>query len=967
MPPPFTKASASTWLGDRIRVVIGSSSRVVHADPPPACREEEAFYARYDWCLNPILTVGQLFQRLHEEIAAAPGLTAPWQREEARINLYLFVCAIAATVDDYLSRSIGDLSPIAAHFPRLRPAVRLAERVQRGVESLRGAMRDRAVARWGRRWRTCVDAACDVLIAAAEPGDRRWIELESRLREESPASVPSQVLGRRMAIPAAFRNQDLTHHDVATLADRVASKRRSARRVRPLVVAGLRTAGAYFAPLLAAHLTARGVPDVSWMTIRPKRGPSSGERRRLRTLRADGADVVVVDEPPNSGGTFRLALAILARAGVPQDRVTVAVPRSPAKADWTLPGSRLVLLDPPDYHKVRLLEPAAIAPLLQAYCGENTRIPRNAQVDALNARLRELHREGFHVRHKRVMELRDIHPGAPPTSMYVVAKSVGWGWLGYHAYIAGMRLAGMVPRVLGLRDGLLISEWVGALEVDAARAAPDVPISTLATYLAARARRLRLLEDPGFDGLADVRTGWRELVNLLRRAYGLYFGRLKIAALRRRLRRLIPPQPALIDGRMRPKEWVANGSGTFKADFEHHNFGKTELNVVDPAYDLGVTTLEFGQSPTAERQLVETYARESGDAGVEDRVVLYQLLHGVQLMNEELARASSDDSADRHEWNRRYLTTRHILASLLNRFLATHLSTSPPVKWTKRLFFLDLDGVFDSEAFGFPHTTTSGLAALDLLRAHGFSVLVHTGRSVEDVRSYCRDYGLPGGVGELGSVLVDAVADREIPLIDDQARAQLERCRTALTRLPGVFVDPMYRHAVRAYRITDERTVPLPRPQVEEVLREERLDRLKVSPSSVDVIVLARGVDKGQGLKAAKEYLGCADQPVAAIGDSDRDVPMLVAADLAYAPSGCSAAVRALGAEGRCRILRQPMQHGLLRAARELARQEPAVATLEVRPAGRLAPAADLLKTLLRVAERSRFRQFLGALAWWRL
>ena len=179
----------------------------------------------------------------------------------------------------------------------------------------------------------------------------------------------------------------------------------------------------------------------------------------------------------------------------------------------------------------------------------------------------------------------------------------------------------------------------------------------------------------------------------------------------------------------------------------------------------------------------------------------------------------------------------------------------------------------------------------------------------------------------------------------------------------------MYRHAVRAYRIADERTVPLPRPQVEEVLREERLDRLKVSPSTVDDIVLARGVDKGQGLKAAKEYLGCVDEPVAAIGDSDRDVPMLAAADIAYAPSGCSAAVRALSAEGRCRIIPRPMQHGLLRAARELARGQPATVppSGDARPAAPLAPAADLLETLLRVAERSRFRQFLSALAWWRL
>ena len=84
-------------------------------------------------------------------------------------------------------------------------------------------------------------------------------------------------------------------------------------------------------------------------------------------------------------------------------------------------------------------------------------------------------------------------------------------------------------------------------------------------------------------------------------------------------------------------------------------------------------------------------------------------------------------------------------------------------RWSKRLFFLDLDGVFDCDALGFPHTTPSGLAALRLLRAHDVSVVLNTGRGVEDVRDYCRAYDLAGGLGEFGSVFVDAVAGRTLP------------------------------------------------------------------------------------------------------------------------------------------------------------------------------------------------------------
>jgi hydroxymethylpyrimidine pyrophosphatase-like HAD family hydrolase len=948
---------------------VASSLGLTADQPLPlAFREEETFYTRYDWCLNPILTLRDLFRRLREELDRAPTLGAPWQRAESRINLYLFTCAIACTADDYLCRPIGDLTPVATHFPRLRFLVNLGQGVLDTAQALRSGVADRRVARWRREWQQCVDHASSLLVRQAEPGERRWMELDARIRELAGSALPSRLLRRRMTVPAAFRNQDLAHHDLGVLARRLLTRPPPAGK--PLVVVGLRTAGAYLAPLIKAYLTASGVPVAAWLTIRPKGRLSSRERRQLRRVGASGSPVVVVDEPPNSGDTLKLTIGILEGAGVAEDRITIAVPRNPAKADWTLKGRRVVTLDPPDYHKRSRLDPGAIAPLFREYFGPNARLPQNAAVEELNRALEAHHREGFHVRLKRVYEVRTIRRGADPITTFVIAKSVGWGWLGYHAYIAGIRLAGVVPPVIGMRDGLLFTKWIGELTPPEARRIPDVSVHALASYVASRARRLRLTEDPCYENLHYGRTGWSELVNLLRRAYGLYVGRLKIPALHKRLRRLITPVPALIDGRVKPDEWVAAGPGTgvLKADFEHHSFGKTELNVADPAYDLACATFNFGLEPEPERRLVQEYARQSGDRLVEDRVLLYQLLHGSLAMATAVDRAARDPAGTRHDWNRRYLGARAFLTSRLARFAAGRIPAPARVAWTKRLFFLDLDGVFDSEALGFPHTTPSGLAALELLRAHGVSVVVHTGRSIEEVHNYCRDYSLPGGVGELGSVFLDAVAGREIPLVNDQALDQLGRCREALARLPGVFVDPTYRYAVRAYRIVQERTLPPPVEQVEQVVREAGLDLLSVSPSSVDVIVLARGVDKGRGLTAARDYLRCLDQPVAAIGDSDRDIPMLEAADLAFAPSGCSAGVRALGDRGRCHITRAPMQRGLLRAAREMARLGPETAATPMREApAPSTPGAELIESLLSAAERPRLRQFLGALAWWGL
>src|SRR5579885_3566848 len=66
-------------------------------------RSEREFYSQYGWCLNPLLTVRELFFRLKEELARYGSQPCEWQREEARINVFLFIAAIACTVDDAYS------------------------------------------------------------------------------------------------------------------------------------------------------------------------------------------------------------------------------------------------------------------------------------------------------------------------------------------------------------------------------------------------------------------------------------------------------------------------------------------------------------------------------------------------------------------------------------------------------------------------------------------------------------------------------------------------------------------------------------------------------------------------------------------------------------------------------------------------------------------------------------------------
>src|SRR5262249_14928945 len=192
------------------------------------------------------------------------------------------------------------------------------------------------------------------------------------------------------------------------------------------------------------------------------------------------------------------------------------------------------------------------------------------------------------------------------------------------------RLAGEVPAVIGLRQGLLFSEWLDAGGPGLADA--SLP-ATLGSYVANRVRRLPLSEDPCFQPPRYRWTGWDELSHLLRRVYGPYVGRLKRRALTHQLRRYVAPRPTVVDGHMRPGEWIGTWAGLRKVDAEQHNFGGGELDVVDPAYDLAAAAMEHSLSRDQVDELLGAYRRQGGDPAVSDRLILYDLLYGVVTMN----------------------------------------------------------------------------------------------------------------------------------------------------------------------------------------------------------------------------------------------------------------------------------------------------------------------------------------------
>jgi hydroxymethylpyrimidine pyrophosphatase-like HAD family hydrolase/adenine/guanine phosphoribosyltransferase-like PRPP-binding protein len=912
---------------------------------------EDRFYSRYDWCLNPILSIEQLLDRFQEEVDAFPGLEG-WQREESRINLYLFACAIACTADDYFGPTRPPLSLRYSRVPQLRLLVACADWLLNIAGSLLTIVRDFRARRWRKQWNSCVEDACEILLDESCASDR-IARLKTKSSRLSQVRLPSALLKRRMRLPEAFRGQDFTHYDIISLIQRFCAA--SHPTAEPLTIVGLRTAGAYFAPLMAAYLVRAGWPRVPWFSIRPKNGTSVAEKLRLRRLRRNNARVLVVDDYPATGNTWRLTLSLLRQAQIRPEQISVVAPTHTAQPNWVklacIPDEIAVFtVLPSELHKAALLKPEAIESWCAEYFEGGFRVVSDRHLDEINARLAEHSKDGHHVREKRVFAI---------SGKKIFFKSVGWGWLGYHAYLAGRRLEGFVPRVFGLRHGLLVMEWIDGMTPTDKPVPAEQMVDVLASYVAARCRTLRLSGDWRLEKRTYRWTGLDDIVTILRSAYGAYVSRLKTPGLRKQLYKYLNAVPTMLDGRMRAEEWLHTPDGIYKIDFEHHNFGGSEVDLPDPAYDLAAGIFEFELSTQSEKTLLETYRQKSGDPTIAGRIILYKILYGSMAMRYALDRVVAGKEPRRN--NDLIYQARNFLIHSMNEFCAEFMGLPKAAAWSDSLFFMDLDGVFDQELMGFPHATESGLQSLKLLQSNGYSVVLNTGRSVEHVRRYCRTYGLPGGVAEFGSVFVDAVEQKELPLITNPGAEQLAKCRDAIRTMPGVFLDPDYEYSIRAYRYNGRATVSLTPDEIKTLLDRPEFRELTSISRQADTYIVQKGTTKGAGLKFVRDYL-TTTAPIAAMGDSVHDISMLEAANYAYAPANCSPALKRLARKGVCRIMNQRCQAGLLAAVQHRLEQDgrlkPETRTASTQPA----PLNDLMQTLLHAADRRLVLQLLAVI-----
>jgi hydroxymethylpyrimidine pyrophosphatase-like HAD family hydrolase len=664
---------------------------------------------------------------------------------------------------------------------------------------------------------------------------------------------------------------------------------------------------------------------------------------------------------------------LLGGLGVAPRNMTILAPDHPAQTDWKplVAPVEVVTLDPAEFYKTRLLGDdtrllALARELIGADCDEALQLRTGSALDRINTELAARCGDSFQVRLKRAFRL-EWQGATHPCSPIVLAKSVGWGWLGYHAYLAGARLEGRVPHLLGLRDGLMFIEWMG--DPDRFPEAPDSEAIAAAVprYVAARASALRLEQDPTLDATGYRRTGRDRIAAALRRPFSALWGRLAVESLKRRLAASRPPAPMLVDGRMSPENWIVGPQGVRKVDFEHHNFGGGEQDIVDPAYDLASASHALNLDRNAEERMIAEYARLSGDTRVRDRLIQYKYLVGLLAMDRAANDLQRKLSPEQHrEANLRFLGGRNYLTFQFNRHHAARMPWTAPPRWTSQLFFLDLDGVFDIQALGFfPHATPAGLVALRRLQRHGFSVIPNTGRSVQHVRDYCRNYELPGGIAEYGCLFVDHISGRKERLFSPEQADQLGRCRARIAALSGAHVDPGYEAAVRAFRYRGGQWVGLQRGEASDLIRAGGFDTLDVVCTDADTYFVPKGVNKGTALTAVKERLEPKASFVAAMGDSDQDIEMLRRADRAFVPANASAQLRAIARTlGHVSVTRRARQKGLLEAVDALLRErgpaaspEPGIAS-ENRPAASGHPVDWALDSI----DEPRLRRWLGLL-----
>ena len=866
----------------------------------------------------------------------------------ALVDAFLLAAGLNQVLEDYMSegaplltaaaRVVGKsaLGPLRALEWPLSAGARMFQRHRDGGH-LRECQRELAAV---------VDAfADDVARSRADSG---WVPATPADRVarciEQLGRLSTDVQSRVIRLPACFRSLDQDPEDFGRLIDRFSAEHPD--RARPVLVVGLRSSGSYTAPLCAAFLRASHYPRVETITVRPRQHWLPGELERIAEAARSSATVLVSDDPPNSGGSLLAVAKELEGLGVRGDRIVIAVPLMGDDFPHTLAAyDRAVLPAGKWAIQDRLAEGAVRESLTQLLAGKT--------IEAAGAKVRvagvgcvarlslppmtDLKSGSPSRRHTRALFNAELVDDAGRVHQHAVyVKGTGLGYMGDHSVAIGSPLQEFFPAVYGVQGGLMFRAWMPDAWSLGGGAGP-VPrdlTRRIAAYVLARREALGTDRDIA-ERLAGEGPLWKQTSQVLLSL----FGKLRLGALaitdRASKRILHADPPSVIDGSMGRAQWFAEpgagARGIRKVDFDERAFSNQDfiidqLYCYDAVYDLASAAAdhdgqaaERGEASGFVDSLKREYELASGSRVSEERWLLYQLMHTITHQRFMSDLPNPEQGGDRRNMVLKFIAGQRAMSRAAQRYYRARFFRGLVVPPHGPLCAIDIDGVLETDALGFPATTPAGAMALRALSAHGYRPVLVSGRSLDEIRERCRAYSLAGGVAEYGAAIYKHDGNRIIHLTTADARDRLKALRALVARDHWVHVDSAYQGVLRAYRFDRHGRRRHLEPATLQTLAPElaRL-RLRQVDGAYQTDFVPEEVDKGTAIRRLQEELGAGvPAPVVlAVGDGPEDLAAFKVAARSFAPANAHDDVRAASrGVPNLKLLRQRAQAGLALAA----------------------------------------------------
>jgi hydroxymethylpyrimidine pyrophosphatase-like HAD family hydrolase len=906
---------------------------------------------------HPIFTLGELLDLVTDRLTAVDGDS---NRTDAVVDAYLGVASICQVLADHSHRDIADVRRVRKYARRLHAPLGAAAGSALGAAGaalhLVAAGLDREPALRLDRLEAFAQELAEGVWGLGAP--RAGALLETWSEMASPSGLP---LFEVAIPPRSFFTFDQRPEDCIELAVRYAERRRD--RGAAVLIVGVRTSGCFLAPIVAAGLRRSGYRDVRWTSWRPGQQVLARDRRLLRWAAQYRADVLVVDDPPTSGGSVGRTAEELTARGIDASRITLMLPLFPGARRWERRLARWsqVRLEWRDWAVHSSLAEAEVRRALDDLMPERVvdvvRIPSGSADDVVAPGARRHIAARYRVRVEssgRRLETRDV-----------LAMGVGLGMFGESAGAVGRRLTGLVPRIYGLRDGLLYREWL-PYESHVREADPQERgrlARIVARYAAQRADTLRVPEDvssrmSGHDAVWEQAGRW----------LGSGFGRLALPmrpllhTAARKLTRI--DRASLIDSDMGVGQWFEVGGGLVKRDFAEATFVYQLPMTYDAAYDVAAAAArrmpdeDFGRVARAE------FERLTGTRIHDVRWFLYQAIS--ELDRRDTILRASDGDAQSHARLVELVTEGERNASALHRaFLASQFLDDVETPSRGEVVAIDVDGVLEGGPWWYAAPSAASLMAVRALLRHGYRPVLATGRSLPEAVRRCRDYRLAGAVAEYGAAVHDVASGESRSRLGADEIEDLNVLRLALARTEGVELDPGFQHAIRAFGISGGRRVAIPPELAANTVAACGIsDRIRIEQGWAQTDFVPVEVDKRTGLQQLVTILGIDTGTLAlAVGDSPPDVAMFRLARMSAVPANGAPGIEKGTGAVRCR---NAYGAGLAEAVGMLIGHRPGTCpdcALTRRPDASTA----LLLTLLAAQDRRGLGKVASAARAWRL